>query len=134
MEQAINTYQSLTVSSEFKEAERMRELALHNEAAALRHAASQRNIEIAKNAIQMKLPIESIVKLTGLSQDEVEKLQKQITKRRKSLPLCYFLFLIFYLNQRPQKFLSRVLIPPRTYARRAATPARTAFKGFQNCA
>jgi len=76
MEQAINAYQSLTVSSEFKEVERLRDLARHNEAAALRHAASQQRIEIAKNAIQMKLPIESIVKLTGLPQDEIEKLQK----------------------------------------------------------
>ena len=37
MEKAINAYRSITVSPEFKEAERQRSIARHNEVAALRH-------------------------------------------------------------------------------------------------
>ena len=39
MEQAIKAYHHITATSEFKEMERLRSLARHNEAAALRHAA-----------------------------------------------------------------------------------------------
>ena len=39
MEQAIKAYHHITATSEFRELERLRELARHNEAAALRHAA-----------------------------------------------------------------------------------------------
>ena len=39
MEQAISAYRHITATDEFKEMERMRSLARHNEAAALRHAA-----------------------------------------------------------------------------------------------
>ena len=39
MEQAINAYRHITATDEFKEVERLRSLARHNEAAALRHAA-----------------------------------------------------------------------------------------------
>jgi hypothetical protein len=39
MEQAIEAYRSITTSREFREIERLRSLARHNEAAALRHAA-----------------------------------------------------------------------------------------------
>jgi len=39
MEQAINAYRNITATDEFKEMERLRSRARHNEAAALRHAA-----------------------------------------------------------------------------------------------
>jgi predicted transposase/invertase (TIGR01784 family) len=39
MEQAIEAYHSITTSKEFREIERLKSLARHNEAAALRHAA-----------------------------------------------------------------------------------------------
>ncbi|MDR1262206.1 MAG: hypothetical protein LBK46_01805 [Oscillospiraceae bacterium] len=39
MEQAIEAYRSITTSKEFREIERLRSLARHNEATALRHAA-----------------------------------------------------------------------------------------------
>jgi len=39
MEQAIKAYHHITATTEFKEMERLRSLARHNEAAALRHAA-----------------------------------------------------------------------------------------------
>ena len=38
MEQAINAYERITVTPEFQELERLRSLARHNEATALRHA------------------------------------------------------------------------------------------------
>ena len=91
MDQAINAYYSITASSEFRERARLWEKARHDEAQALRHAkqegmqegmqkgmqkgASERNIEIARNALQMKMPIDDIVKLTGLARDEIEQLR-----------------------------------------------------------
>jgi len=41
MKQAINAYHRITVSPEFKELEKMRSIARHNEAAALRHARNE---------------------------------------------------------------------------------------------
>ena len=41
MEQAINAYNKITVTPEFRELERQRSYARHNEAAALRHAREQ---------------------------------------------------------------------------------------------
>ena len=41
MKQAINAYQRIAVSPEFKELEKMRSIARHNEAAALRHARNE---------------------------------------------------------------------------------------------
>ncbi len=75
MEQAINAYRTITASSEFRELERLREKARHDEAQALRHARNKEKFEIAKNALQMNLSIEDIVKLTGLTIKEVEHLR-----------------------------------------------------------
>jgi predicted transposase/invertase (TIGR01784 family) len=83
MEKAINAYNTITVSPEFKELERLRSLARHNEASALRNAREQRDIEIARNALQMNLPVDSIAKLTGLSLEEVKKLCTHPQKKRK---------------------------------------------------
>ncbi|MCL2185463.1 MAG: Rpn family recombination-promoting nuclease/putative transposase [Treponema sp.] len=74
MEEAINAYNTVTVSPEFKELERLRSMARHNEASALRFEREQTTIEIAKNALQMNLPIETISKLTGLTIKEIEEL------------------------------------------------------------
>jgi hypothetical protein len=41
MNQAINAYHQITVTSEFREAERLRSIARHNEAAALRHVRQE---------------------------------------------------------------------------------------------
>ena len=94
MEEAINAYYTITASSEFREIERLRAKARHDEAQALHHARqegrqegkqegrqegiSHRNIEIVQNALQMKMPIEDIAKLTGLTCKEVENLRKGI--------------------------------------------------------
>jgi hypothetical protein len=45
VKQAINAYRSITATNEFKEIERLRSLARHNEASALGHA---RRVERAK--------------------------------------------------------------------------------------
>ena len=84
MEQAINAYYTITASPEFREAERLREKARHDEAQALYHAeqqgikkgAAEGKREIARNALQMGMAIEDIVKLTGLVREEVENLRK----------------------------------------------------------
>ena len=75
MNQAITAYNSVTVSPEFLELERMRVKASHDEAQALWNAENKKAIEIAKNFLQMNLPIEQIVKGTGLTKEEVEKLR-----------------------------------------------------------
>ena len=74
MEQAIDAYYTITASSEFREMERLREKARHDEAQALYHAKVARSIEIARNALQMKIAIDDIVKLTGLTHTEIENL------------------------------------------------------------
>lgn len=77
MEQAINAYYTITASSEFREMERLREKARHDEAQALYHAKqegiSERNVEIAKRLLRRGRPIEEIVEDTGLTREELEK-------------------------------------------------------------
>ena len=81
MEQAVNAYYTITASPEFREVERLREKARHDEAQALHHAKqegiSERNIEIARNALQMRMPVTDIAKLTGLTHEEIENLRKE---------------------------------------------------------
>ena len=81
MEQAVNAYYTITASPEFREVERLREKARHDEAQALHHAKqegiSERNIEIARNALQMGMPVTDISKLTGLTRAEIENLRKE---------------------------------------------------------
>lgn len=86
MDQAINAYYSITASPEFREIERMREKARHDEAQALHHAkqegiqegiqkgASERSIEIARNLRNIHLPLDQIAMATGLAADEIERL------------------------------------------------------------
>lgn len=66
------------ISPEFREKERLREKARHDEAQALYHAeqkgANRRNIEIAWNLLKMNLPLDQISKATGLTIAEIEKL------------------------------------------------------------
>lgn len=82
MNQAINAYYAITASSEFREVERLREKARHDEAQALYHAeqkgiqkgASERSIEIARNLLNINLPLDQIAIATGLTIDEIERL------------------------------------------------------------
>ena len=82
MEQAINAYYTITASPEFREIERLREKARHDEAQALHHAeqkgVAKRNIEIARNALQMRMSVADITRLTGLTVEEIENLRKEL--------------------------------------------------------
>lgn len=95
MNQAIDAYYTITASPEFREVERLREKARHDEAQALYHAEQkgmqrgrqegklegrlegklEGKYEIVRNALQMQVPLPDIVKLTGLSYEEIERLQ-----------------------------------------------------------
>ncbi len=83
MSQAINAYYTITASSEFREKERLRAKARHDEAQALynarreakREATIERNIEIARNMIADGEPIEKIVRYTGLTKESIENLR-----------------------------------------------------------
>ena len=87
MKQAIEAYRSVSATPEFREIERLRSKARHDEASALYNAEQkgrlegklegklERNRFIVKNAFQMNMPIDSIMKLTGLTHEEIQKLQ-----------------------------------------------------------
>ena len=79
MEQAINAYYTITASPEFREKERLREKARHDEAQALHHArqegATERSIEIARKLLKRNRPIDEIIEDTGLTSAEIENLR-----------------------------------------------------------
>ena len=79
MNQAINAYYSITASSEFREMERLRDKARHDEAQALhnaeRKAEKAKAFSIAKNLFTMDMPLDKIATATGLTRTEVEGLQ-----------------------------------------------------------
>ena len=93
MNEAIEAYRHVAATDEFKEIERLRYRARHNEASALRHARNEgRNegrlegmsegeqkgkINVVRNALREKMPIEIIARLTGLSVPEVEQLANE---------------------------------------------------------
>ena len=74
MSQAINAYYAITASSEFREKERLRAKARHDEAQALYNARKGRDIEIARNLLKMNMPHDQIVKATDLTLEEISKL------------------------------------------------------------
>ena len=94
MEQAISAYYSITASAEFREIERLREKARHDEAQALQNAEQkgiqkgiqqgmqqgmqQGKFEIARKLIEMGLPMDQIAAATGLSQTEIENIYSTV--------------------------------------------------------
>ena len=78
MNEAISAYRNITVTPEFREMERLRSKARHDEAQALYNAERKKVIEIAKNLLGMNLPIDKIVVATGLTKEEVEGLKSQV--------------------------------------------------------
>ncbi len=74
MNQAINAYYTITASSEFREKERLREKARHDEAQALYNARKERDIELARKLLKRNRPIDEIVEDTELTYEEVESL------------------------------------------------------------
>lgn len=75
MNQAINAYYTITASSEFREIERLREKARHDEAQALHHARMERNIEIARTMLADGEPVSKIMRYTGLTTKELESIK-----------------------------------------------------------
>jgi len=75
MSHAIKAYRHVSATDEFKELERIRSKTRHNEASALDHARHKEKREIAKNALQMNMSNDDIIKLTGLTREEIEELQ-----------------------------------------------------------
>jgi len=91
MEQAINAYYNITASPQFREIERLREKARHDEAQALLHAEqkgiekgiqkgrlegiSERNIEIARTMLADGAPDSTIMRYTGLTREEIANLR-----------------------------------------------------------
>lgn len=86
MSEAINAYRSITVSPEYRELERIRDRALHDEATALRRAKdegrnegiNEKASEIASKLIKLGMSSLQIVEITGLPLDEVEKLRSAV--------------------------------------------------------
>ncbi len=82
MNQAINAYYTITASSEFREKERLRAKARHDEAQALLHAKreaiTERNIEIAQKLLKRNRPVDEIAEDTGLTYEEVENLRTKM--------------------------------------------------------
>lgn len=78
MSQAINAYYTITASSEFREKERLRAKARHDEAQALHHAEQNAKIEIARNMIADGESVEKIMRYTGLAKESIEKRKKGI--------------------------------------------------------
>jgi len=74
MEQAIRAYHQITADPEFRELERMREMARHNEASALRHARDERTLEIARKMKEMGDSIEKIQTITGLPSEAIKQM------------------------------------------------------------
>jgi predicted transposase/invertase (TIGR01784 family) len=74
MEEAIVAYRSVTASPEFREMERLRSKARHDEAQALRNAERNTKKEIARNALRKKMSIDDVIDITGLTREEVESI------------------------------------------------------------
>jgi predicted transposase/invertase (TIGR01784 family) len=78
MEQAIRAYHQITADSEFREAERLRELARHNEASALHHARdeakAEKTLEIARKMKKMGFSNEQVQTVTGLPAETIKKM------------------------------------------------------------
>jgi predicted transposase/invertase (TIGR01784 family) len=78
MVQAVEAYRQVSVSDEFKELERLRSKARHDEAQALAHAAREakleNSIQIAKKLMGRGMSVEDIAEDTGLTVDEVLRL------------------------------------------------------------
>ncbi len=94
MQEAIEAYRHVAATDEFKEIERLRSRARHNEASALRHARNKGRIEgliegerkgrnegrieerstLVRNALRKNLSLETIAELTGISVAEIERL------------------------------------------------------------
>ena len=84
MEQAINAYQRISVSPEFRELERLRALSRHDEASALGEAErrgkqegkQEEKLAVARNALSQGLSLEVIQSITGLDMETIKAMSK----------------------------------------------------------
>ena len=92
MNQAIDAYYKITASPKFRELERVREKARHDEAQALHHAEqkgraegmakgraegiSERSVEIAKNLLKMGMSLIQVSEATGLAPEELQAINQ----------------------------------------------------------
>ena len=80
MEQAINAYQRISVSPEFRELERLRSLSRHDEASALgeaeRRGKQEEKLAVARNALSQGLSLEVIQSITGLDMETIKAMSK----------------------------------------------------------
>ena len=82
MEQAIQAYHQITADSEFREMDRLREIARHNEAAALRHARDEgkaegrdeKTLEIALKMKNAGRSLNEITEFTGLPAESIKRM------------------------------------------------------------
>jgi predicted transposase/invertase (TIGR01784 family) len=90
MQQAIGAYRSVSAAPEFREIERLRSKARHDEAQALRHARlegqnegrsegrMEREVEIARSLALCGIDVAIITDTTGLSSVEVDEILSEI--------------------------------------------------------
>ena len=84
MEQAINAYQRISASPEFRELERLRSMARHDEASALGEARQEgekrgkqeEKLAVARNALSQGLSFEVIQSITGLDTETIKAMSK----------------------------------------------------------
>ena len=76
MNEAISAYRTITASPEYREMERLREKAKHDEAQALRAAEIRANAKVAQRLIRMGLPTQQVVEATELTPQEVESIRR----------------------------------------------------------
>ena len=74
--EAITAYRQITVTPEFREAERLRSKARHDEAQALWNKERKTKIEIAKKLLEVGDSVEKIIIVTGLTREEIEQFIK----------------------------------------------------------
>lgn len=78
MSEAINTYYTITASSELREKDRLFAKARHDEAQALYKAKREEKHKIALKLLKRNRPIDEIVEDTGLAFEEIENLRANI--------------------------------------------------------
>jgi predicted transposase/invertase (TIGR01784 family) len=78
MTEAIQAYRHITVTPEFREAERLRTKARHDEAQALYNERRKEKFDIAKNLLEINLSVEQIMTATSLTHAEIESLRNSI--------------------------------------------------------
>ncbi len=78
MNQAIEAYRQITVTPEFREAERLRSKARHDEAQALYNVEIKtrrdEKLGLALKLLKRKRPIDEIIEDTELSREDIENL------------------------------------------------------------